>query len=165
MASRPCPEWSKPAIYQGGCGWSGLCIRPGFAQGVSLHPRSLSDHVSWPSLDPPTDRWLWHCQLHFFRPTCTALITGPCRLRENGGQLSQALGHSRGGFSTKVIIPLLHGISQSGCRFHICRSELSRLDSPLTRTWASHRRGGSNGRHRSRNTLADDWHLPRGLPR
>ena len=102
MASRPCPEWSKPAIYQGGCGWSGLCIRPGFAQGVSLHPRSLSDHVSWPSLDPPTDRWLWHCQLHFFRPTCTVLITGPCRLRENGGQLSQALGHSRGGFSTKV---------------------------------------------------------------
>ena len=102
MASRPCPEWSKPAIYQGGCGWSGLCIRPGFAQGVSLHPRSLSDHVSWPSLDPPTDRWLWHCQPHFFRPTCTVLITGPCRLRENGGQLSQALGHSRGGFSTKV---------------------------------------------------------------
>ena len=37
-----------------------------------------------------------------FSPTCTALITGPCRLRENGGQLSQALGHSRGGFSTKV---------------------------------------------------------------
>jgi hypothetical protein len=37
-----------------------------------------------------------------FRPTCTVLITGPCRLRENGGQLSQALGHSRGGFSTKV---------------------------------------------------------------
>ena len=67
---------------KGGCGWSGLCIRPGFAQGVSLHPRSLSDHVSWPSLDPPTDRWLWHCQRHFFRPTCTVLITGPCRLRE-----------------------------------------------------------------------------------
>ena len=62
MASKPCPEWSKPTIYQGGCGWSGLYIRPGFAQGRSLHPRSLSDHVSWPSLDPPTDRWLWYCQ-------------------------------------------------------------------------------------------------------
>ena len=42
-----------------------------------------------------------------------------------------------------VIIPLLHVAIQSGCKLHICRSELSRLDSPLTRTWASHRRGGS----------------------